>query len=119
MDLLRDNPNGRLDIAAVRVAEFIVRGPLEKACNGLPLWDGLGLGRVIEAVVAQAGVPNKPIDAMDFARALGLVPAQQNNPQLKGSGRRDRRSDGESEEDRNDVKPALNAPTHKRRYVRS
>jgi hypothetical protein len=72
MSILRDNPTGRMDIAIVRVAEMIVRGPMEKMCNGLPLWD-FGVGRVVEAMVTQSGVPSKPLDAMDVAHELGLV----------------------------------------------
>jgi hypothetical protein len=77
MSILKDNPQGRLDIAAVRVAEVLVRGPVEKACNGLPLWDW-GLGQVLETVIVQSGVPTRPIQAMDFARALGIVRDERN-----------------------------------------
>jgi len=72
MSILEQDPKGRIDIAAVRVAETIIRGPVEKACNGLPLWDW-GLGKVVEAVIVQAGFPSRPIDALDFAEAAGVV----------------------------------------------
>jgi len=71
MSILQDNPQGRADIAVLRVAEMIVRGPVEKCCNGLPLWDA-GLGRVIEAVVVEH-LPGKAIDPVEVARELGLV----------------------------------------------
>ena len=74
MSILQDNPQGRADIAVLRVAEMIVRGPVEKVCNGLPLWDA-GLGRVIEAVVVEH-FPGKPIDPVAVARELGLVKRQ-------------------------------------------
>jgi len=71
MSILQDNPKGRADIAVLRMAEMIVRGPVEKTCNGLPLWDA-GLGQVLEAVVVEH-FPAKPIDPVEVARELGLV----------------------------------------------
>ena len=71
MSILQDNPKGRADIAVLRMAEMIVRGPVEKTCNGLPLWDA-GLGQVLEAVVVEH-FPGKPIDPVEVARELGLV----------------------------------------------
>lgn len=71
MSILEQDPTGRLDIAAVRVAEVFVRGPLEKSVNGLPLWD-MGLGQLVEALAVEH-LPGKPITAVAVARELGIL----------------------------------------------
>jgi len=86
MSILEQDPKGRADIAVLRMAEMIVRGPVEKLCNGLPLWDA-GLGQICEAIVTEQ-FPAKPIDPVEVARELGLVrrgvPA--NRPPKSGRG---------------------------------
>jgi len=78
MSILNEDPKGRVDIAALRFAETIVRGPVEKSCNGLPLWDW-GLGRVVEAVIV-GELPGTPIDPVEVAREMGIV---KRNPKQK------------------------------------
>ena len=67
-------PSGgvRVDRLLSRLAEGVVRGAVEPRVKNIPLWDG-GLGEVVDAFIAQQGVPARPITAVDVARRLGIL----------------------------------------------
>jgi hypothetical protein len=70
--IAKQDPRGRLDIACLRTAELLFKRYVEPACGGIPLWDK-GLGSVVEQMILDAGVPSKPLTAVDVARAAGLL----------------------------------------------
>ena len=70
--IAKQDPRGRLDIACLRTAELLFKRYVEPVCGGIPLWDK-GLGSVVEQMILDAGVPSKPLTAVDVARAAGLL----------------------------------------------
>jgi hypothetical protein len=62
----------RVDRFLSRLAEGVVRGAVEPRVKNLPLWDS-GLGEVVDAFIAERGVPARPITAVDVARRLGIL----------------------------------------------
>lgn len=79
MSILEQDSKGRMDIAAVRVAEMFFRGPVEKMCNGLPLWD-LGFGQVIEALAVEH-LTSRVVTPLEVAQEMGIV--KRNKPKAK------------------------------------
>jgi hypothetical protein len=65
-------PPGRCDVALLRVTEALVRGAVEPALGGLPVWR-LGLGELLELCVSRSGIPSAPVTAVSLARRLGLL----------------------------------------------
>ena len=70
--IAKQDPRGRLDIACLRTAELLFKRYVEPVCGGIPLWDK-GLGSVVEQMILDAGVPSKPLTAVDLARAAGVL----------------------------------------------
>ena len=71
--ILQQDPHGRLDIALVRAGELVVRRAIEPRV-GVPLWDGWGVGDLVERVVVERlKVPATPLTLVDVARELGIL----------------------------------------------
>ena len=72
--ILQQDPRGRLDIALVRAAEFAVKRLEPRLGLPLSLWDGAGVGELVERVVVERlKVPATPVTLVDVARGLGIL----------------------------------------------
>lgn len=67
--IMAQDPRGRLDIAAVRLAHHFMVKAHPRAAE---LWNS-GLGDLVEGFVQDAGIPARAFSAVDLARAIGLL----------------------------------------------
>lgn len=71
--ILSQDPHGRLDIALVRATELVIRRAVEPRV-GIALWDGWGVGDLVERVVVERlKVPATPVTLVDVARVVGVL----------------------------------------------
>jgi hypothetical protein len=79
--LIEQDPRGRFDVVAARIAHKIVNGIEQR--TGVEVWTR-GLGDVVQAFIGEH-VPSTAFTAVDLARNLGILKTPARQRQIRGS----------------------------------